>query len=300
MTDKKRCVRCERAIDAVARLCPFCNWDQDETPPPVVAQAAPPVDYVPPEEHKQRRMIIGAIAGVVLLIAAFALGSLIHGGDPEETAAKTGGSLISQTAGPGPQKANLGGPQAHVELEPVGGNQPIVEQPITSAPAPTTTNGTADAYQRSDATAVSSAEYQQLAARAKAEKQSALMDPRLLTAPVYTRPRPRPQPVPAEQQQQQAEAPQPQQQQQIAMRTPPRAEYIPFPEIHVDQETTVQLTLLVGADGRVHSVSIDGVLPGQTAKLIAAIHSWRFRPATENGVPVAAPFSTAVSFHANE
>jgi hypothetical protein len=294
MTDQKRCVRCERAIDAFAKLCPFCNWDQAETPPPVVAQAAPPVDYVPPEEHKKRRMIIGAVGGFVLLITAFALGSLIHGGNPEDTAAKTGGSLVSQTAGPGPQKVTLGGPQANVALEPVAINQPIVEQPITSAPAPTSTNGIPDAYQRSDATAVSSAEYQQLAARAKAEKQSALMDPRLLTAPVYTKPRPRP--APAEQQ---AEAQAPAQQ-RISLRTPPRAEYIPFPEIHVDHETTIQLTLLVGADGRVHSVSIDGVLPGQTAKLIAAVHSWRFRPATENGIPVSAPFSTAVSFHANE
>lgn len=297
MTDQKRCVRCERAIDAVAKLCPFCNWDQAETPPPVVAQPAPAVDYVPPEEQKKRRMIIGAVGGFVLLITAFALGSLIHGGNPEDTAAKTGGSLVSQTAGPGPQKANLGGPQANVALEPVGINQPVVEQPITSAPAPMSPNGIPDAYQRSDATAVSSAEYQQLAARAKAEKQSALMDPRLLTAPVYTKPRPRPQPEP---EQQQAEATQAQAQQRISVRTPPRAEYIPFPEIHVDRETTIHLTLLVGADGRVHSVGIDGVLPGQTAKLIAAIHSWRFRPATENGVPVSAPFSTAVSFHANE
>lgn len=296
MTDQKRCVRCERAIDAYARLCPFCNWDQSETtPPPVVAQSAPAADYVPPEEHTRRRLLIGGIGGGILLITAFSLGALIHGANPEETAAKTGGSLVSQTAGPGPEKANLGGPQAQVALEPVG-NQPMVEQPITSAPAPTSTNGIPDAYQRSDATAVSSAEYQQLAARAKAEKQSAIADPRLLTAPVYRKPRPQPRPEPAGEQSAAAAAPQ----QQISMRTAPRAEYIPFPEIHVDRETTIQLTLLVGADGRVHSVSIDGVLPGQTAKLIAAIHSWKFRPATENGVPVAAPFSTAVSFHANE
>jgi len=295
MTDQKRCVRCERAIDAYAKLCPFCNWDQAETPPPVVAQPAPAANYVPPEEHKKRRLLIGGIGGGILLITAFSLGSLIHGANPEETAAKTGGSLVSQTAGPGPEKANLGGPQAQVALEPVAVNQPMVEQPITSAPAATSTNGIPDEYQRSDATAVSSAEYQQLAARAKAEKQSTLTDPRLLTAPVYRKPRPQPRPEPAGEQAAAAEPQRP-----ISLRTPPKAESINFPEIHVDRETTIQLTLLVGADGRVHSVSIDGVLPGQTAKLIAAIHSWRFRPATENGVPVSAPFSTAVSFHANE
>ncbi|HJW93680.1 MAG TPA: energy transducer TonB [Thermoanaerobaculia bacterium] len=295
MTDKKSCVRCERAIDGYARLCPFCNWDQEETPPAVTTQPAPVADYVPPEERNTRRMVLGAVGGVLLLIVAFVLGSRIHGANPEETAAKTGGSLVSQTAGPGPEKANLGGPQANVALEPVANNQPLVEQPITSAPAPTNTSGVLDENQRTDATAVSSAEYQQLAARAKAEKQqqSALTDPRLLTAPVYRRARPQPRPV----EEQSAAAPVTQ---QLGARTPPKAEHVWFPDIHVDQETTVNVSLLVGADGLVHSVSIDGVIPGQTAKLIAAIHSWKFRPATENGVPVAAQFSTAVSFHANE
>jgi hypothetical protein len=295
MTDEKRCVRCERLIDAHAKICPFCNWDQEEAPKAVVAQPAPVSDYVPPEEHGSRRMIFGIVGGAVLLITAFTLGSLIHGGNPEDTAAKTGGSLVSTTAGPGPAKATLSGPHANVELEPIGNNQQIVEQPITSAPAPTTTNGVPDEYQRSDATAVSSAEYQQLAARAKAEKQSALTDPRLFTAPVYQRPRPRPRPV-----EEQADGTPAVPREQIQSRTAARAEYMPFPEIHVDRETTIQLTMLVGADGRVHSINIDGVLPGQTAKLLAAVHSWRFRPATENGVPVAAQFSTAVSFHANE
>jgi hypothetical protein len=289
MTDQKRCVRCERAIDAYAKICPFCNWDQEEPLSAAAAQPQVATDYVPPEEHKSRRLILGIVGGIVLLVVSFALGSLIHGANPEETAAKTGGSLVSTTAGPGPEKANLGGPHAQVELQPVGNNQPIIEQPITSAPAATNTNGVPDAYSRSDATAVSSAEYQQLAARAKAEKQSAMTDPRLLTAPIYERPRPRPRP----------EQTAPTAQQPVA-HTGPIAEYAPFPEIHVDRETTVNLTVLVGEDGRPRSVSIDGVLPGQTAKLIAAIHGWRFRPAMENGQPVAAPFSTAVSFHANE
>ena len=294
MTDKKRCVRCERDIDAYARICPFCNWDQSEPVPAVIAHPAPVADYVPPEERNMRRMVFAGVGGALLLIIAFILGSRIHGANPEETAAKTGGSIVSKTTEPAPAKANLGGPQANVALEPVGNNQPLVEQPITSAPLPTTTSGIPDEYQRSDATAVSSAEYQQLAARAKAEKQqSELTDPRLLTAPVYRKPRPRPEPA----EQQSAAVPVAQ---QLASRTAPKAESIWFPEIYVDRDTTVNVTLLVGADGHVHSVSIDGVVPGQTAKLIAAIHSWRFRPATANGVPVAAPFSTAVSFHANE
>jgi len=293
MVDKKRCVRCERLIDGIAKLCPFCNWDQDAAAPAVTQQAAPPADYVPPQEHRKRRLALYAIGGVVLLITAFTLGSLIHGANPEETAAKTGGSLNSTTAGPAPGRVDLG-KSAKVDLVPVGGNAPIVEQPITSAPMANPTQGMPNEYQRSDATAVSSAEYQQLAERAKAEKQTALIDPRLLTAPIY-RPRPRPAPVapPAETPEQAAGS-------ENSIRTRAHADYIPFPDIHVDRPTTIQLNLLVGADGRVHSVDIDGTLPGQTAKLIAAIHSWRFRPATENGVPVASQFSTAVSFHANE
>src|SRR3954451_11373134 len=265
MTDQKRCVRCERAIDAYAKICPFCNWDQEEPLSAAAAQPQVATDYVPPEEHKSRRMILAIVGGVVLLIVSFTLGSLIHGANPEETAAKTGGSLVSTTAGPGPEKANLGGPQAHVELQPVGNNQAIVEQPITSAPAATNTNGVPDAYSRSDATAVSSAEYQQLATRAKAEKQSAMTDPPLLTAPIYQRSRPRPRPA-----DEQPAPPPVQQSLAQAQRTPPIAEYAPFPEIHVDHETTITLTVLVGEDGRAHSVSIEGVLPGQTAKLTAA------------------------------
>src|SRR6185369_7366259 len=167
MSDKKSCVRCERPIDPYARLCPFCNWDQAETPPPVTAQPAPATNYVPPEEHKKRRLVMYAAGGVLLLIVAFSLGFLIHGANPEETAAKTGGSIVSQTAGPGPEKAENIGPHAKVDLVPVGG-APIVEQPITSAPAANPAQGVPTEYQRSDATAVSSAEYQQLAERAKA------------------------------------------------------------------------------------------------------------------------------------
>jgi len=295
MADSTHCIRCERAIDANAKLCPYCNWDQAETsaPPP---PPQPATDYVPPEEHRNRRLIYMAAGGAALLILSFALGSLIHGASPEETAAKTGGSLVSQTAAPAPTASGPQGPHANVDLVPVDASAPITETPITSAPAPNPAQGLPNEYQRSDATAVSSAEYQQLAAREKMEKQQALVDPRLLTAPGYVKPRPRPQPQPMTSAA--AEAPKPQS--PISIRTAPRAESVSFPNIHVDHETTIHLTLLVGADGRVHSVDIDGSLPGQTAQLIAAIHGWRFQPATENGVPVPSQFSTAVSFHANE
>ena len=63
---------------------------------------------------------------------------------------------------------------------------------------------------------------------------------------------------------------------------------------------TARLSLTVGADGRVKDIAIANSIPGQTPKLIAAVQSWRFRPATQNGVPVEAPFSVDISFHGNE
>src|SRR5688500_20155690 len=36
MSEKRPCIRCEREIDAYAKICPYCNWDQTQTeiPPP--------------------------------------------------------------------------------------------------------------------------------------------------------------------------------------------------------------------------------------------------------------------------
>ena len=63
---------------------------------------------------------------------------------------------------------------------------------------------------------------------------------------------------------------------------------------------TARLRLTIGADGRVKGIAIGDAIPGQTPKLIAAVQNWRFRPATENGVPVEAPFAVDISFHGNE
>jgi hypothetical protein len=285
--ERKRCVRCERPIDGGAKVCPFCNWDQNEAAPRTATQAEAETQaaYNTPPEHRFRKIVFSGVGLAVLLITAFALGSMIHGANPEETAAKTGGSIVSQTAAPEPE-ATRHGPQSNVKLVPVTDSSPIVEQPITSAPAPNAEQGVPTEYQRSDATAVSSAEYQQLAARAKAEKQSMVVDPRSIGGG-YRGSVPRPRPA----------APPPS---AAAATTPPEPESQPIPEIHVDHTTTVRLLLTIGADGHVRNVTLDGGIPGQTAKLIAAVQGWRFKPAMQNGVPVPAPYSTAVSFHVDE
>ena len=47
-------------------------------------------------------------------------------------------------------------------------------------------------------------------------------------------------------------------------------------------------------------MSATGDSMDRTGKLIAVVQSWRFKPATVNGEPVAAPYSVELSFNPNE
>jgi TonB family protein len=53
---------------------------------------------------------------------------------------------------------------------------------------------------------------------------------------------------------------------------------------------------MIGADGRVKQIDIERSLPRNTAQLVSAVQSWRFKPATLNGDPVSAPYSVEISF----
>lgn len=324
MAEKKRCIRCGRAIDSVARICPFCNWDQSDLAVPGPEQvAAEQAQYAPPVERPWRRYALMAVGGVVLLIAAFALGSKLQGSKPpvrgmdqNQTAEKTTSDKTS-TAPSRPA------PHADVMLVPVNANDTVaVEQPITSAPVPTQTQGVPSEYQRSDATAVSSVEYAQLAARAAAEKKAQadaakVTDPRSLKGPAYAQgppqsPKQPPQMSSSPEQQQSltvtvpfgGSEPSPAQPSAPAA-APPRErgattravpEYQPVPDIQVAQSTIVRLKLTVGADGRVKEVEVLQGIPGQMAKIISTVQTWRFKPATENGEPVPSPFTVDLSF----
>lgn len=307
MAEQKRCMRCNRPIDAYARICPYCNWDQTDLAAPKVEETPEQV-YVPPTERPLRRYAFMAAGGVLLLIAAFALGSKIQGRKPpvrgmeqQEEASKSGPATTTAPTRPAPH--------ADVMLVPVNGSDTVaVDQPITSAPAPTQTEGVPAEYQRSDATAVSSVEYAQLAARAQAEKkakQQEAVDPRSLTGPAYAQgdevKRPQPQisssgePPAAAPAQNQAAEPQ-REPARIVISTRPVPEYQPIPDIQVSETTVVRLQLTVGADGRVKEVNVIQGVPRQTSKIISAVQTWRFKPATENGTPVSAPFSVDLSF----
>ncbi len=292
MSDRRSCVRCNRSIDSSAKACPFCSWDQSETPPPPVetSAAAGPV-YIPPEETFWRNRILAGIAFVALLVIAFGIGALVHSTEPSNTSANatttTAPVRLRETAAPPPSPSS-------VELVPAGngGNIPI-EQPLTSAPASPNDGSMANPYARDDATALPQSDYAHLAQRAQVQPPSSqpqFVDPRSIATGQYSRSASghsaRAQATPS------MGSP--------VSRTEPVAVYQPVPSINVGGDATARLLLTVGADGRVKDIDIARAIPGDTARLIGAVQEWRFRPATENGVPVASRFSVDITFHGNE
>jgi len=307
MAEKKRCIRCDRGIDPYARICPFCNWDQSDLAAPSGEQTSEQT-YIPPKEYAWRRYVFMGIGGAVLLVAAFALGSKIQGKKPVRGLEQQGQTEKTSTAPTRPA------PHADVTLVPMNASDTVaVDQPITSAPATAQAQGVPPEYQRSDATAVSSVEYAQLAARAEAEKkakeqQASVVDPRSLKGPAYSQGEPprRSQPqmsssaeppvASAPPEPNSSPAPAHQETAHIIVDTKPVPEYQPIPDIQVSETSVARLQLTVGADGRVHEVNVLQGIPGQTSKIISAVQTWRFRPATENGNPVSAPFTVDLSF----
>jgi len=299
MSDRKPCVKCGRTIDAYARICPFCNWDQDE---PIVAQAAAPVEgplpeYHPPADLRWRKPLFSAVGGVLAVILAFVIGVHVHGRKPPET-------VPGKEAPPPVATANARpAPRANVRLVPDDGASPAIEEPITSAPNTQTAQGVPNELQRTDATAVSSDEYAQMAQRAKAEKKrmAALVDPRSVAGIAYQpvgaaaipRPAARPSTAPPPMY---SSAPEPSR----AMRTGPVPESQPLPRIHVPVTTVARLQLMIDAEGRVRDVNVQQGLGPETGTLIASVQRWKFKPATMNGQPVPSAFAVELSFHADE
>jgi periplasmic protein TonB len=288
MADKKKCVRCDRAIDAYARTCPYCNWDQAEVPPPLIEQAAVGPTYVPPPERTWRNYIKTGVGAIVLLIAAFVIGFFVHGNEPPKNAPEP----ITKQANT-PERTS---PRADVTLIPVNDTSSI-ELPITSAPLPNPAQGIPKEYQRSDATAVSSVEYAQLAERAKAEKKAdTLVDPRSLTGPAFAQSAPRRDPDDADPSSQSMSSSSSDEPGRIVVSTRPVPQYQPYPSVTVSEPATARLQLTIGPDGHVKEVNIVNGIPGQTSRIIETVQTWRFKPATENGQPVTAQFAVDLSF----
>ncbi len=293
MSERKPCIRCDRAIDAWSKLCPFCNWDQtNPEPPPVSQQRQAAIEAAPKDDLKDQLKKKGLLAGagVMVLIASFLVGMVINSDDTPENAPEP----ISEQE----QKAIPPVKRADTPLVPTN-ERGGIEQPITSAPVAAVPTGTSDGYDRSDATAVSSDEYKQLAQRAKAEKKqmTALVDPRTLSGPAYAQGTPPVRRASTNLQQAQpgepAAAVQPQRARR-AVRTRPIPQYQPLPQMN--GSGTARLTLIIGTDGRVRDVNIERALSRNTADLVSAVQKWRFKPATEDGEPIAAPYSVDISF----
>src|SRR5205814_6534917 len=82
MSDRKPCVRCGRTIDGYARICPYCNWDQNAPVPANEPQQTVATDYRPPEETKLRKYVLGGVGGFVMVVVLFFIGSHVHGRNP--------------------------------------------------------------------------------------------------------------------------------------------------------------------------------------------------------------------------
>lgn len=305
MTDSKRCAKCGRPIDTISTICPFCNWDQTQPTPPPEVLAAPSraaALYSPPDDYRLRKTLLIAGAVVVMLFGSFAIGMVINRDDAPDQAPET---LEQQAA---EYNARNGQPKrADTPLVPAGMGG-IDQQPITSAPVLEPQGSMPNEYQRTDATAVSAVEYAEMARRAQAEKKknvTSIVDPRTLSGPAYAQSTPVPTaprsraPARGGSGEGSAGRSAPQYAERPASRsvstTRPIAQYQPVPRIQ--GRGKARLTLIVGANGRVRDVSIERTLAGgNTAALVGAVQRWRFKPATVNGQPVAAPYSVEISF----
>jgi Gram-negative bacterial TonB protein C-terminal len=276
MSEKKQCVNCNRGIDTAAKTCLYCNWWQADKPlarpEPAAVEAAPP----PPPERRWNNKILGIVAFAALLIIAFVIGSLIHGFEPSEVKAaqqpKTPEAISTEAPAP---------PTANIPLVPDNSAAPAgpLEQPATTMPTTSTVTGAMG----TDATAMTSQQYGVQAVPPPQPIQT--IDPRSVTGTVYGQtdqpriPRPRrtaPPALPAR-----------------ATQTQPVPEYQPVPPLHGHGHA--RLTLTVGTDGRVRDVDIVQPLPGEMGRLIGSVQSWRFKPATQNGVPVTSRFTVDIN-----
>ncbi len=77
-------------------------------------------------------------------------------------------------------------------------------------------------------------------------------------------------------------------------------EFQPIPSIQVDHDARARFDVTVGADGSVQSVTLLDSIPGEAPRLMAAMRSWRFKPATDNSVPVPSHVTVDISFKRNE
>ncbi|HUO84704.1 MAG TPA: energy transducer TonB [Thermoanaerobaculia bacterium] len=288
MVETRTCIRCGRPVDAEARSCPFCNQEQvierlDGSSAPVTAPSerrnlerrpeAPPV----PRRIWQRKA--GMAFGVgILMIVTFAVGGIVyaitHGGGRGSSQEKI---AIEQGEPVRDQQTRGDFPELRFAPDPTS----TIGRAVTTHPVPDPDHKVPNEYQRSDATALPSREYSGAAASRSAEEKATRQavfepaDPRTITTPLTplapTRPRAESTSAPNT--------------------TPPVPISQPLPGLNqIRASGTISLRLRVGPSGNVQEVEILEGIPGATERVVSSVRSWRFRPATRDGQPVAGSF----------
>lgn len=79
-------------------------------------------------------------------------------------------------------------------------------------------------------------------------------------------------------------------------RTRPVPQHQPIPSLKFPENSTCRFNLIVGADGRVADVAVERPCSQHNSAIVTALQTWRFKPATEDGQPVRAPYSVEISF----
>jgi hypothetical protein len=326
MAEKKDCIHCSRSIDAVARVCPYCNREQevprtaDARPtiplPPIevapIAPARPSLVRTVRGQWGMRALVIAAVVG--LLMASFAIGGLVYG------LGKRGDNKADKKEEQPPQVLGNSSRSEFPQLTLVAEDDPTstIGRSITSAPIPDPDHKVPSEFQRSDATALPSTEYSKLLEQNKkaaqpTPQQIASADPRVLTAqqppayaagptpppPSQTEVEPATEREPREPTRPREPLPESRRDRERVVRTDPVPISQPLPQ-GIDEDGTMRFRLTVGSDGRVEEVRVLETMPGMTGRMIASIQRWKFRPATENGIPVDGTFMVDVSFKAAE
>ncbi|HVT44150.1 MAG TPA: energy transducer TonB [Thermoanaerobaculia bacterium] len=305
---KTTCTRCQRQIDATARICPFCNHEQSiraEEDLRAVEVSSRPATGLPPGTATRPRwsstkILVGA-AVLVLLAATFAVGALFHtvtGSLQRQSGRASNAEDATETPAASPQRERSFG---RLELQPVDPTETI-GQAITSAPVPDPDAAFEDGYGRSDATALPAEQYARILEEARREQAPATstgaIDPRTIVdqQPVRPPPIPRQQPVDRT-----AEG-SPASSREGGKRTLPVPIHQPLPKIdrkkEIKEDGTLRFRLLVGRDGQVKEITVLQGMPGLTPKMISAIQTWRFKPGTVDGEPIESNFAVDISFKA--
>jgi hypothetical protein len=276
MSNRKSCIKCGRSIDEFARVCPYCNWWQSQ---PVPAHQPAAVLPAPASlDPRTQKSLLGVLTFGFLMMVAFTVGSLFHGATPAKAAQQQAQPAASAPATPST-------PRVSVTLIPVNEGAPLTapDAPVTSVSPQDATSTTGGG---TDATALPSEQYNAAAAKMQQASQQptgTMIDPRSITGSPYEAPAPRP----ARPRQPRATA---------TVETQPVPLFQPVPHVRTDRDVTVQLSLVVGTDGRVHDIDIQRGAPGVMGPLIGDVQQWRFRPATQDGQPVSSRFTVAVTF----